>query len=414
MKNRKLNQWLWKWHFIAGIISLPFVLVLSITGAIYLFKPTVEKEAIAKVQQIENNQKPELSYQKQWDIAQSQSEKPLNSMILLNNKSKATEFISGRFGGKKSLFVNKYTGDITGTFQAKDTWMYSIRKLHGELLGGSVGTKIVELIASWMVVLIITGLYIWFPFQQGGFKNTFKIRIKEGKRLFFRDLHAVTGFWISLLLLLVLAGGFPWTDVFGANFKWVQKATNTGYPATWSGRGLSSTKNTKQLSLDDMVVIANKQNLEGTLIVGLPKNDKSTFSVSNKTANLSAQKMIHFDQYSGAMIKSHNWSDVGILMRGRMWVMAFHQGEFGGWNWWLMFGIAILLTVISLAAICSYWLRKPVNSLGIPKVPKHFSVDSTVLFLIVLLGIIFPLFGASVVVILLFNVLFKKKKKVQV
>ena len=34
-----------------------------------------------------------------------------------------------------------------------------------------------------LIVLIITGLYIWFPFQQGGFKNAFKIRIKEGKRL---------------------------------------------------------------------------------------------------------------------------------------------------------------------------------------------------------------------------------------
>ena len=37
MKNRQLNQWLWKWHFIAGLISLPFVALLAITGGIYLF-----------------------------------------------------------------------------------------------------------------------------------------------------------------------------------------------------------------------------------------------------------------------------------------------------------------------------------------------------------------------------------------
>ena len=51
------------------------------------------------------------------------------------------------------------------------------------------------------------------------------MRLKQGKRILFRDLHTVLGFWVSLLLLLTLAGGFPWTDVFGANLKWVQKLT---------------------------------------------------------------------------------------------------------------------------------------------------------------------------------------------
>lgn len=41
-KNEKLNKWLWKWHVIAGLISLPFILVLSVTGGIYLFKGDYE------------------------------------------------------------------------------------------------------------------------------------------------------------------------------------------------------------------------------------------------------------------------------------------------------------------------------------------------------------------------------------
>ena len=32
----------WRWHFYAGLITLPFVIVLSISGAIYLFKPQIE------------------------------------------------------------------------------------------------------------------------------------------------------------------------------------------------------------------------------------------------------------------------------------------------------------------------------------------------------------------------------------
>ncbi|TYP99981.1 putative iron-regulated membrane protein [Tenacibaculum adriaticum] len=411
MKNRKLNQWLWKWHFIAGIISLPFVLLLSITGAIYLFKPDVEKEAIGKIQNIEEAQKQSISYQKQWKIAQKEMKKKPNVMILQNSSTKGTEFISGKFGNKRSLFVNQYTGEVSGKFSPKDTWMYKVRKLHGELLGGKVGTKIVELIASWMVVLILTGLYIWFPFKKGEKKGVFTIRFKEGKRTLFRDLHAVGGFWLSILLLMVLAGGFPWTDVFGSNFKTLQKITNTGYPTTWNGRGLTSSIAEKTLSLDDMVIIAKAQNLEGEISIGLPKNEKSTFSVSNKTVNLEAQKMLHFDQYSGKLIKKHNWSDVGFLMRGRMWLMAFHQGEFGGWNWWLMFFIAIGLTLMSVSALVSYLYRKSKGTWGIPKVPASFKVGNAIVVMLILLGLIFPLFGISLVSIYVYDFIVRIKSK---
>lgn len=255
-----------------------------------------------------------------------------------------------------------------------------------------------------MIVLIISGIYIWFPFSKG-IKGVFTIRFNEGKRILARDIHAVTGFWISILLLLILAGGLPWTDVFGGNFKKVQKCTNTGYSKTWRGIGLTSTVKEKRITLDEMITIANNENLSGTITLGLPKSPKSTFSVSIKTFPLSDQKMIHFDQYSGELIKSHDWSDVGLLMRARMWLMAFHQGEFGGWNWYLVFFVAVLLTVMSATAIFSYLWRKPKGKLGIPKQPKNFRLSAGFIFLLLILGIIFPLFGISVMFIFVFDII---------
>ncbi len=408
MKNRKLNQWLWKWHFIAGLISLPFVLVLSITGAIYLFKPDVEKEAIANIQNIKESKAQTVSYEQQFNLATKVLGKKPNALILNADKNKSTEFVSGRFSNKKSAFINQYTGEVSGKFSPKNTWMHTVRKLHGELLGGKVGTKIVELIASWMVVLILTGLYIWWPFSKG-IKGVFTIRFKEGKRTLFRDVHAVTGFWFSLLLLIVLAGGLPWTDVFGNNFKWVQKVTDTGFPKTWSGRGLSSSVKDKTLTIEEMVTIAKEQKLAGVITLSLPRSPKSTFSVANQTFPLNNQYKLHFDQYSGELIKGHTWSDVGILMKARMWLMAFHQGQFGGWNWWLMFSIAIGLTVMTIAGLFSYLYRKTKGSWGVPKVSKQFTVGKAVIIFIIILGIVFPLFGISLIFITLYE-FFKKKK----
>jgi len=399
-KNNKLNQWLWKWHFLAGLISLPFVLLLSVTGGVYLFKDTYDAPRQAHIKSIEVQGNP-ITYQEQWNMVKAESKKQPNSMVVPSSNDEATEFVSGMFSHKNSVFVNPYTRKITGNISPQDSNMYAVRKLHGELLMGSFGTKIVELVASWLIVLILTGIYVFWPAKKQGLKGFFTIRFKQGKRILFRDLHAVFGFWISILLLMTLAGGLPWTDVFGGNFQLLQNITNTGYPKTWEGKGLTSQISGKPLPLDSVVTIGKNLNLKGKLNVGLPQNEMGVFIIYNETFDLNAQKRFYIDQYSGKQIMKHNWSDVGILMRARMWFMAFHQGQFGTWNLLLMLCISILLTFVALAALVSYLKRKQVGDWGVPKVPKKFKVGYGIIAIIVVLGLCFPLFGISVLLIVL-------------
>ncbi|OEK09704.1 peptidase [Flavivirga aquatica] len=409
MKNKKLNQWLWKWHFIAGLISLPFVVLLAITGGIYLFKDNYEapKQEHIKVVKVEGKA---ISYQKQWELAKTALHKAPNAMIIPKKDNQATEFITGRFNHKNSAFVNPYKAEVPGNISPKDSNMYTVRKLHGELLLGKFGTKIIELIASWLFVLIITGVYVFWPSKKEGLKGFFTIRFKQGKRILFRDLHTVLGFWMSVLLLMTLAGGMPWTDIFGANFKWLQNVTNTGFPKTWSARGIKSEVKGDAISLDDMVKLAKSMNLKGEVSIGLPSTPKGVYSIYNTTFDLGAQKRFHFDQYSGKQLVNHNWEDVGVLMRGRMWFMAFHQGQFGTWNWVLMLGVAILLAFIAIAGLVSYLKRKPEGKWGTPKVPAQFKVGYAIVAIIVILGIVFPLFGISVLLITIFEFLRERKK----
>ncbi len=407
-KNIKLNIWLWKWHFIAGIISLPFIILLAITGGIYLFKYNYEKPIHDNIKAIQKLKSP-ISYQKQLELAIASTNKKIHSVVLPTNENQATEFISGKFSRKIRHFIDPYTATVTGKISSNNTFMHTIRKLHGELLLGSFGTKIVELIACWMLVLIITGICIWFPVRKFNIKHLFLIRFRKGKRILYRDLHAITGIWISIMLLITLAGGLPWTDVFGGGFKWVQKVTDTGYPISWSGRGIQSISNndTPPLSLDKMISIGLQQNLDGIVTLTFPKGKTNVFSISNKTADLNQQKKIHFNQYTGKLITELTWSDIGVLMRARLWVMAFHQGEFGFWNWLLMLSIAILLLLMSVAAILSYLRRKPISDWGIPKVPSKFVVGKGVIIIIILLCLLLPLFGISVILIILSNQVLK-------
>ncbi|MEQ6118329.1 PepSY domain-containing protein [Reichenbachiella sp. MALMAid0571] len=410
-KNIKLNNWLWKWHFIAGLVSLPFVLILSITGGIYLFKQQYEEPVYKSIKEVVI-EKESISFQEQWEIVNKNAKIKPNSMVLPVHKNEATKFISGMFGGATSLYVNPYKGEVSGQIIPQTSFMYKVRKLHGELLLGTYGTKLVELVASWMIVLIITGLYVWWPIKGWSLKGFFIVRRKEGKRTLFRDLHAVTSFWISVFLLVILAGGLPWTDVFGANFKWFQQVTNTGYPTTWQGNTLHSIKNDKALTLDEMINVARSLNLEGEVTIYFPKNQEDVFSVSNSTTNLQSQKKYHFDQYSGDQILRHDWQDVGVLMRARMWLMSFHQGEFGLWNWILMIFMAGTLILASVSALVSYLMRKQKGFWGVPDVPGTFRTGIAVHIIIIALGIIFPLFGLSVLLIVAYEIftLLKRRK----
>lgn len=413
MKNKKLNQWLWKWHFLSGIIALPFILLLSITGIIYLFKDTYEHKELQQIKEVGITANP-ISYQQQWEFAKTHTEKNLTSMLIPRAANHATEFTSGMFETHQSLYIDPYTGSISGEITTRNTDMYQVRKLHGELLMGSLGTKVIELVGCWMVVLIVTGLYVWWPERSWKLKAYFVPRIKSGRRVFFRDAHAITGFWLSALFLLILAGGLPWTDVFGSGFKWVQEQTQTGYPSTWNHYNLSDyPTNTKMVSLDYIVQKAKDLQLPGTVSIKFPKDANGVFSVQNTYyKDLSQQVKYHFNPYDGQILKKHTWSDVGVLMQARMWVMAFHQGQFGQWNWVLMLLTAILLFLMSLSAVISYALRKRKNSWGVPKVPKNYSLGIGMVIIIGFLGVLLPLFGLSVIIIIIFELLLNNHKSV--
>lgn len=393
-----LYNWVWKWHFIGGLITLPVILLLAVTGGIYLFKDQYEQQQFAAVRKVTPEQK-RVSYQQLWETARSNWDRTPTAMVLPATDTDAVAFVNGMFGHKSGIYLDPYTGEVTGIIQVSETDMYQVRKLHGELLLGSYGTKVVELTASWMVVLLITGICIFWPAGKG-WKRFFKIRTTS-RRLLFRDLHAVTAFWFSGLLLLILAGGLPWTDVFGAGYKWVQDMTHAGYPREWSSSVYQSEISGAPLTLDAMVERAKALNLPGEVSVTLPASENAVFSVFNETSQLSSMSMYHFDQYSGSLIRKLGWTDLGGMIRSRLWVMAFHQGQFGFWNWLLVLVTAIALFFLSLSALFSYLKRKPAGNWGVP--PSVKWPARWVVLLVTVFCVLLPLFGVSVLLILIWS-----------
>ncbi len=67
--------------------------------------------------------------------------------------------------------------------------------------------------------MVLTGLCLWWPRQSQRLAGVIYPRLRKGSKVLMRDLHSVTGVWISLLVLFLLATGLPWAKFWGSYFR---------------------------------------------------------------------------------------------------------------------------------------------------------------------------------------------------
>ena len=93
IKQKNVNRWLWKWHVIGGLISLPFLFLLSITGAIYLFKADFNNIIYDDIKMVKppanNTAKP---YAEQLAAVQAETDHHVTQVYLADSLEQATGF----------------------------------------------------------------------------------------------------------------------------------------------------------------------------------------------------------------------------------------------------------------------------------------------------------------------------------
>ncbi|MEM1328763.1 MAG: PepSY-associated TM helix domain-containing protein [Bacteroidota bacterium] len=113
------------------------------------------------------------------------------------------------------VFVNPYTGQVEGEIDKKRDWITQMRFLHQNLLLRSdVGTEIVGAAALIMIILALTGLYLWWPKNKKVLKQRLKVKWKASFKRVNWDVHSVGGFYTYLFLIFFAATGLVWT------YKW--------------------------------------------------------------------------------------------------------------------------------------------------------------------------------------------------
>ena len=424
----------WRWHFYAGLLCIPFVIVLSISGLIYLFKPQIEAWNDRHYDNLQLSGPAKPASEQIAAVIASMPGSAFSSYELPESSTSSARVIVKHEDASIRAYVHPETLQVLHTVNENERFMRWIFRLHGELLMGDRGSNLVELAACWTIVLLITGLFLWWPRNMKGLGGVLYPRLFGGSRIFWRDIHSVVGTWISFCAIFLLLTGLPWAKFWGDYFKQVRQVTGTAVvQQDWanssgnSGRGRSGNSGGGEhghhgshrdnsmgakspavavdySAIDMMVANVVPLKLDAPVIISASGGRSKTWSAKSNTANRPRRVTVELDAKSGNILSREDFKDRHWLDRAVGVGIAAHEGALFGWPNQVLGVLTTLgLVLLSVSGVILWWKRRDQGVLGAPKPALSPRVSWGLISIIVLIGICLPLFAASLLIVLLLD-----------
>jgi uncharacterized iron-regulated membrane protein len=482
---------LWRWHFYAGLFVMPFLVVLAITGTLYCFQPQIEPLLYPHRLIVEPQTTPRLT--EDALLARARAAMPADARALTapiaSAPDRSTEFIFRLADGeKRSVYLNPYSGEVLGTLSVEHRFMQVDRMLHRKLLLGKPGELLMELAACWTLVMIGTGVALWWPREKTTARAALVPHFSLRGRALWRNLHAVMGIWLALGALAFVLSGLPWSGSWGQQFKALATAARLGAPpGSWGGlplrsaqpgmragehAGATSTDAETQsahsarasnaeheaphashaghhehnnahdgheanldsmpgMVMDDLplpltpwavgnvpvphsadaqaahalplgriVALVASLGVPSGYDIVLPASATGVYTVSYFPADPKDERTLYLDQYSGAVLKDIRYGDYGAVSKAVSYGTSLHMGRyFGIANQVLCAAISLGLAGMAATGCVMWWKRRPRRTLGAPSRERAAPPMRGWKTGLVLLGIVFPLMGATLLAV---------------
>ena len=227
---RKLFQKIHLW------LSIPFGLIITLTcfsGAMLVFEDEITLLVNQDIYYVDQTGEQHLPADSLIRIA----EKELPAEIQITGitffpDAERTCLISTSKSKRSALAVDPYTGEIKG-MQERLPFFSTMFGLHRWLLdsrpdgeGIFWGKIIVGTSTLLFVIILVSGIIIWWPRTMRNLKNRLCIKTSAGWRRFWYDLHVAGGMYALIVLLALALTGLTWS------FSWYR----TGFYKLWSGK----------------------------------------------------------------------------------------------------------------------------------------------------------------------------------
>ena len=431
----------WRWHFYAGLYVIPFLLMLAVTGLMMMYIALFDGREGEYVTIPQGETALPIATQTQAALDHLPGA-ALVEWIGPKGDDRAAVVRVAVEDGQRMVAVDPYTAEVVEVWNRREGWYDFLTDVHGTLLLGDTGDRLIEVAAGLGIVLVLTGLYLWWP--RGNVAAAFFPNLAARGRALWKSLHTVVGVYISLLLVVFLVSGLSWSGVWGERFvqawstfpaqKWeavpLSDSTHAEHinhgatkdvpwaleqtlmPESGSDAGITGLPEGTPVNGDSVAALARALGYEGRYRIVFPRSDSGVFtinqdSMSNDSHCPTCDRTVHIDQFTGKILGDVKFADYSLAGKSMAVGIAFHEGDLGLWNVVLntLFCLAVVFTCVSGVVM---WLkRRPTGTarLAAPPLPAELPFWKGAVLIAALVSLAFPLTGLVLLAVLAFDVL---------
>lgn len=327
LKLRKLALVL---HRYAGIIAGVLLVIISLTGSLLVFSGEIEHFfhpqllTVAPQEQV-------ISAQQIVDAAKKAYPDFKTHRIIIPEHSNWVYEVMMQSPNAESInvYLNQYTGEVTGSRPWKQSLGGFLIDLHVHLLSGDIGAQVVGVCGVILLLMGVTGLILWNGWHN--LKQGLKFRWNAPGKLVNYDLHKLGGILsVTVLSLLAFTGTAMvfWTPVEAAVYSLTQTPLPPPVPQSKVVAGVPPMgiddllqKSQATLPFAKFYKIFPAKEPEDAFSVWMQLPDENEF---NKTP------WLYFDQYTGNLLQIKNPKSAPFASQFMEAMGVLHFGEYGG------------------------------------------------------------------------------------
>ncbi len=372
---RRINDWLHLW---LGLASGIVVFIVSLTGCIYAFQQEI-KDALEPWRFVEVQDKPFVPPSQLLDTAHYYMPGQTPTGLTYSNKEGAAAVGYMSFeGGKMSftaVFMNPYTGEFLYKQQSHGEGQFNffhfIVEGHRALwLPHHIGRPIVGIATLIFVVLLITGLVMWWPkkWNSASYKKSFSIKWKGSFKRVNYDLHNVLGFYSLVLAFVLATTGLVWSfDWFANSVYYVASGgeSKPGHDHPHSDISKAGTLDSSISALDRAwyLTLAQEPNAQGMYLSPTPEDEEDAIEIIayQDHGTWYNRNEYFYDQYTLELYRTSDdrYSEAHLADKLDMLNYDIHVGAVWGLPGKLLaFFISLICASLPVTGFLVWWNKK--------------------------------------------------------
>ncbi len=427
----------WRWHFYAGLFAIPFLAVLAFTGMMMLWIAWIDGRDGERTPVMAQDRVMAVSAQADAAVA-AIPDGALKQYVAPRSDDVAALFRVDAGGDATMVAVDPYTAQVIDTFPRRSGWYDFFDSIHSDLKLGVAGDRMLETAASLAMVLVATGLYMWWP-RNAGWRRALVPGLGRGRGL-WKSLHGVVGIWISLFLVFFLISGLAWAGIWGGKMvqawsqfpaeKWdnvplsdeTHASMNhdrkevpwaleqTPMPASGSDAGAAGV--TGAVNIDSVDAFARQIGFDARYQLNLPSGGSGVWTIGRDSMNTDStdpmsDRTVHIDQFTGKVLADVRYADYSLAGKAMAVGIALHMGTMGLWSVLANTLVCLSVMFLCVSSVVLWWKRRPSGAgrLSAPPMPAELPLWQGAVLVGLAVSMAFPMAGLALLSLLVFDLL---------